>query len=55
MLCVAGILLRCPKGLLHMGLLHGLHQLIVQQQPPLAALYEADVVPCAGSIPCQSA
>ncbi len=46
MLCSAVVLLRRPKGLLHMGLVDHVHQLIVQQQPVLAALDEADVVTC---------
>ena len=46
MLCIAVVLLGCPKGLLHMRLIDHIHQLVIQQQPVLAALDEADIVTC---------
>ena len=54
MLCIAVVLLRRPEGLLYMGLIHHIDQLVIKQQPVLAALYEAHIVPCADE-PCQSA
>lgn len=52
MLCIAVVLLRRPEGLLYMGLIHHIDQLVIKQQPVLAALYEAHIVPCADKI-CQ--
>ena len=46
MLRVAVVLLRRPEGLLHVGLIHHIHQLVIQQQPVLAALDEADIMTC---------
>ena len=43
---VAIVFLRRPEGLLHVGLIHHIHQLVIQQQPVLAALDEADIVTC---------
>ena len=54
MLCIAVVLLRRPKGLLYMGLIHHINQLVIKQQPVLAALYEAHIVPCADEL-CQFA
>ena len=46
MLRVAVVFLRRPEGLLHVGLIYHIHQLVIQQQPVLAALDEADIVTC---------
>lgn len=52
MLCIAVVLLRRAEGLLYMGLIHHIDQLVIKQQPVLATLYEAHVVPCADKL-CQ--